>query len=631
VQSTLFAGGKALGDGVSFQIESSSLTTFRARPPAPVDAPRRTLLRAKPEARLPQFPVSGERRKSGWWSSLTTILERVKLPVLREPVRMFRNTPVAPFRFSGRSISVSVLLHAGLIVMLPLLLSYVAEREVAANVAYSEPQKIFYYQIPKHDPTEKLPRITPAGEGGQPGAGEIQALLQKIGSTTTARKIVIVSKPVRPDNKRQTIYQPATPPDLHIDMDLKLPNIVGGPTVPKPKVNLNASNSRPVQVHRTATKAVAPTLAAVNAPMPTNLAPATVAQPHLAVPINESRPKQTQTVIGQVNAPSLAATNVATATNLGEAYRAGQPSAPTAPASDADTSTSGKGKASKNDVVQMAGDGSGVVVIGIDPADAAALVNLPAGNRWGDFTIAPGNGQAGAVNGSEHGVEGAGSHATGSGGDLVAGVGKGFAGGGGGNSGSNGSLSITGETGSKGEAMLDAAIFRDMVYPVPSTMLLRKNALVVSAGPMGGGGLDVYGALHCGKIYTVFLAMPGKPWTLQFCQSGVTPKPASENRSAVVHMETGIVQPDVTTRFDFKRLPVPFEKKNKPIVLKGVIKEDGTVSDLKVYQGIVPGMDDAARVAFSRWTFKPAIREGKNIAVDILVGIPTESVTPKSQ
>jgi hypothetical protein len=632
VQSTLFAGGKALGDGVSFQIESSTLTTFRARPPVPADVPRRAFLRGKSEARLPQFPVSGERQKSGWWSCLNAIFERVNLPALRGPIKMFRSTPVAPFRFSGRSISVSVLLHAGLIVLLPLLLSYTAAREIASNVEYSEPQKIFYYQIPKHDPAEKLPRITPSGEGGQPGAGEMQALLQKIGSTTTARKIVIVSKPVRPDNKRQTIYQPATPPDLRSDLDLKLPNIVGGPTVPiaKPKVHLTPSNSRPVQAHRTATKAVAPTLSAMNSAMATSLPPATVAQPHLAVPLNESRPKQAQAVIGQVNAPSLSEANIATATNLGEAYRAGQPAAPAAPASDS-ADASGKGKASKSDEVQTAGDGSGVVVISVDPAEAAALVNLPAGNRWGDFTIAPGSGQAGAVNGSEHGVEGAGSHATGAGGDLVPGVGPGFAGGGGGSSGSNGSLSITGETGAKGEAMLDAAIFRDMVYPVPSTVLLRKNALVVSAGPMGGGGLDVYGALRCGKIYTVFLAMPGRPWTLQFCQSGVTPKAATENRSTVVHMETGIVQPDVTTRFDFKRLPVPFEKKNKPIVLKGMIKDDGTVSDLKVYQGIVPGMDEAARVAFSRWKFKPAIRDGKNVAVDILVGIPTDGGTTKSQ
>jgi outer membrane biosynthesis protein TonB len=62
-----------------------------------------------------------------------------------------------------------------------------------------------------------------------------------------------------------------------------------------------------------------------------------------------------------------------------------------------------------------------------------------------------------------------------------------------------------------------------------------------------------------------------------------------------------------------------------------VIKDDGTVADLKVYQGIVPAMDEAARVAFTRWKFKPAIRDGKNVAVDILVGIPTDAPIIKSQ
>jgi hypothetical protein len=617
---------------VSFEIDSSSLTTLKVRSPIPRETLRRFVLRARGEARMPRFPISGQRAKADWWSSLKIICERVNLPVLREPVKLFRGTPVAPFQFAGRALSGSVVLHVCFILMLPLLLSYSAAQEVAANAVTEESQRIIYYQAPKDDPFEKLPRITPAGEGGQPGEGQIQALLQKIGATTSARKIVIVSKPVRPDNKRQTIYQPATPPDLKINMDLKLPNIIGGPTVPiaKPKVHLDPSDSKPRQMQRAATKAVAPTLADLNAAMPTNLPPATVAKPHIAVPLNESRPKQAQVAIGQASAPSISDANVATATNLGDTYRTGQPDAPAAPPSDAETS--GSGKASKNETAQVAGDGKDVVVISVDPADAAALASLPPGNRWGDFTIAPGGGQPGAVNGSENGMPGAGSHGSGGGGDRVPGAGPGFAGGGGGNSGSNGNLSISGEAGASGQNALDATIFREMVYPVPSTVVLRKNLLVVSAGPMGGGGLDVYGALRCGKIYTVFLPMPGRPWTLQFCQSGATAKPSEQNRSAVVHMEQGIVQPDVTTRFDFKRLPVPFEKKNKPIVLKGVIKEDGTVSDLKVYQGIVPGMDEAARVAFSRWKFKPAIREGKNIAVDILVGIPTEeAVTTKSQ
>src|SRR5580704_7288979 len=603
----LLAGWKAAR--MSF-LEHSTLTTLRARPLVSATQPRRNALQITPQARMPRFPVSGQTEKTSWFSLLGTLFEKVHFPTFREPVRLFRQTPLLPFRVAGRSLSVSVVLHIGLILLIPLALSYVASQEISS---YADAE------------VEPLPKITPKGEGGQPGSGQLQALLQKLGSETDARKIVIVSKPVRPDNKRQTIYQPATPPDLKIDMDLKLPNVVGGPetAIAKPKVHVDAKDSRPMQARRNAEKAIAPNLAAVNAAMPTNLAAATVAQPHLAVPINESRPKQAQVQVGQANAPTLSETGVATATNLGEAYRAGEPKAPEAPAAPSAESSNGDGKPTKDDAVQTAGDGKGVVVVSVDPADVAALAKLPAGNRWGDFTIAPNGGQPGAVNGSANGVPNAGSHATGGGGDLVPGVGKGYSGGGGGNSGSNGALSISGDPNGKGSELLDATIFREMVYPVPANVVLRRNALVVSSGPMGGGGLQVYGALHCGKIWTVFLPMPGQPWTLQYCQSGGG-APTQQARSNVVHMETGVVPPDVQARFDFKRQTVPFEKKGKPIVLKGVIADDGTVSEIKVYQGVLPGMDDAARVAFSKWKFKPAIKDGKAVAVDVLVGVPTE-------
>jgi Gram-negative bacterial TonB protein C-terminal len=604
-------------------LENSTLTTLRARPLVSATVPRRNALLITPQARMPRFPVSGEREKTSWFSLLGTLFERVHFPTFREPVKLFRQTPLLPFRVAGRSLSVSVVLHVGLILLIPLALSYVASQEISSYAdAEIEPQRMIYYTLPKESPNEKLPKITPKGEGGQPGSGQLQALLQKLGSETDARKIVIVSKPVRPDNKRQTIYQPATPPDLKMNMDLKLPNIVGGPAaaIAKPKVHVDAKDSRPMEARRSAEKAVAPTLAALIAAMPTNLAAATVAQPHLAVPINESRPKQAQVQIGQANAPTISETGVATASNPGDQYRAGEPNAPEAPAPSAESSS---GKPGKDEPAQIAGDGKGVVVVSVDPADVAALAKLPAGNRWGDFTVAPNGGQPGAVNGSPNGVPNAGSHASGGAGDLVPGVGKGFAGGGGGNTGSNGALSISGDPNGKGSELLDATIFREMVYPVPATVVLRRNALVVSSGPMGGGGLQVYGALHCGKIWTVFLPMPGQPWTLQYCQSGGG-APAQQARSNVVHMETGVVPPDVQARFDFKRQAVPFEKKGKPIVLKGVIADDGTVSDLKVYQGVLPRMDDAARVAFSKFKFKPALKDGKPVAVDVLVGVPTE-------
>jgi TonB family protein len=147
---------------------------------------------------------------------------------------------------------------------------------------------------------------------------------------------------------------------------------------------------------------------------------------------------------------------------------------------------------------------------------------------------------------------------------------------------------------------------------------------------MGGGGLDVYGALHCGKIYTVFFPMPGKGWTLQYCRSGAPEAKAGvADRANVIHLEQALLPPDAEAKFDFKRLPVPLDKKLKMIVLKGSITEDGTVANLQIYQSIVPQMDEAARAAFSRWKFKPALRGGRPVAVEILVGIPPE-VPPSS-
>jgi hypothetical protein len=35
-------------------------------------------------------------------------------------------------------------------------------------------------------------------------------------------------------------------------------------------------------------------------------------------------------------------------------------------------------------------------------------------------------------------------------------------------------------------------------------------------------------------------------------------------------------------------------------------------------------MDEAARIAFSRWKFKPAMRDGQPVSVEILIGIPSD-------
>ena len=189
-------------------------------------------------------------------------------------------------------------------------------------------------------------------------------------------------------------------------------------------------------------------------------------------------------------------------------------------------------------------------------------------------------------------------------------------------------MSISG-LGAGGEGgALDPTLPMNMVYPVATPPLkIRRNTLIISSGPMGGGGLNVYGALKCGKVYSVFLPMPGRNWSMQYCDNAPAPASVSSGGyTTVLRLENPLLPPDVemTHRFDFKRLPVPVEKAQRSIILKGTIDADGAVRNLVVYQGVMPQMDEAARLAFSKWRFKPAMRDHKAVEVQILVGIPPE-------
>ena len=146
--------------------------------------------------------------------------------------------------------------------------------------------------------------------------------------------------------------------------------------------------------------------------------------------------------------------------------------------------------------------------------------------------------------------------------------------------------------------------------------------MVVSSGSGGGGGLSIYGVLRGDKIYTVYLSMPGKSWILQYCVRQSAPKADPGAHTVQVTMAPPLTPPGVIEQFDFHRLGEPPDPSNGMIVLHGILREDGTVSDLKVLQGVEAIRDAAASAAFARWKFKPALRAGAPVALEILVGIP---------
>lgn len=538
---------------------------------------------ASAAARDPEFLVSRKFFRASWFSRLGTLFSRYPAHLAFMTGTVFHNIPLLPRRFAGKQLGVSAVLHGFAFLLLPFVMRFLPFQVTqAANIPGPDQQVIYYHLA---NPEIRQPaRMLPPGPGAAPGSGT-QPQLPPIKGATSSQMLFAVSHPKLPDNNHQTIVQPLSPPDLRIKVDLKLPNmLLAKPQPPKVPLHFNPKEVKPLQQATREVVTIAPSLTQANVQQPlTDQLIATNNQPHLAVPI------------GAAPAPNMPSSTRGSSTDVGapEIQGNGTP-------------------------------GEGLLILSSNPGNSSDMVALPPGNRYGDFSVAPGGNGTGAPGGQPNGSPEGGTGGGSTGGTTEAtGVGSGTTGGGG--NGSIGAVSIPG-TGNENSHSLGNLEAEHLVFALPKITGIRKGTMLVAAGPMGGGGLGIYGALHCGKIYTVFLPAAGKNWTLQYCQTPNGSQPAAPRQAyaSVVHMEEAMVPPEPELRFDFKRTPLPFEKQHKYIILKGRISEEGKVTDLIVHQGLSDEMDAAAKRAFSQWTFKPAIRGGKPVSIDILVGVPSD-------
>jgi Gram-negative bacterial TonB protein C-terminal len=547
--------------------------------------PKPPALRTSALARDPEFLVPRKFFRTSWFSRLGTLLSRYPSHLTFIAGKYFQDVPVLPRRFTGKPISVSLAFHICSFLLLPFVLRFMPFQVTQAANAPDRDQQVIYYHL--NAPEIRQPaRMLAPGPGAAPGSGN-QPQLPPVKGATSSQMLFAVSHPKLPDNNHQTIIQPLSPPDLRIKAELKLPNmLLAKPQPPKVPLHFNPKEVKPLQQANREVVTIAPTLTQSNVQQPlTDQLLATNSQPKLAVPI------------GAAPAPNMPSSTRGSATEVGapEIEGNGTP-------------------------------GQGLLILGTDPGTNSDMVALPPGNRYGDFSVAPGGNGVGApggqMGGSPNGGTGGGTTA---GTNDATGVGPGTSGGGG-VGGSGNIVSIPGSGGENTHSLgnLEA---EHLVFALPKITGPRKSTMLVAAGPMGGGGLGIYGALHCGKIYTVFLPAAGKNWTLQYCQTpaaGSQPAQARQTYASVVRMEEAIVPPEPETRFDFKRTPLPFDKLHKYVILQGRISEEGKVTDLVVHQGLSDEMDAAAKRAFSQWTFKPAVRGGQAISIDILVGVPSD-------
>ena len=553
----------------------------------------------------PQFEITREARLGVWADDLAALLARstdaarvASLPPFRSVGSSNNQLPAN----RGRGLAASLFVHACVFVLLSRASLAAPAHPQIAQVEASDPAPIYLdlKALKELKILRALPVVKPAGAGGRPGIAARPAPILKSAvevpqaSTAQNPKFTIVVNPLKAENRTQAIHQALAPPDLKIQGEQHSPDILldddPGPTAPKPQVDLEMQTPT-LRKDATNAKALPAPAIAPNAPQLPMKLDASVPQPKMPASYFAS---------DSLRAPHDAAAGAAGARKDARA--------------DAPPNPSG-----------------GIVVLSAQPAAFSQLAALAQGNRVGALAVAPSKPGPGSPGGKPTGTPAPGANGTGSGGDASVGVGPGNSGGGGGAAlSASATLSAVGGSGKSGGVDANGLLAPALpaaVFPVTIATSLRRAPLVISTGPMGGGGLDIYGALKCGKVYSIFLPMPGKNWALQYCAHATgalaAAKPTQPSGGAV-RLGPGIVPPVPDQQFDFRRLPLPDKDSDKLIVLQGAIGADGAVSDARVFRGVLPEMDTAATQAFSKWKFKPATRSGAALALDVLVGIPAK-------
>lgn len=467
-----------------------------------------------------------------------------------------------PRRVPWHPFCCSLLLHISVLLFVyqvRLLLPYVPFTSRSVKLHIPSPEQIVYYHLEQGKEETVLPRTEFLRDP------EIFSSAGRQGGSELPSdgpafdpKLTIEIRHSSADNYEQTILQPEFAPDIKIKMSARLPDVV--PTslsVPKPIL---------------APQPEVITIRPASAPAP--------AQPEPQILMESASLSRIVLPQSTGAVPVLANTETkGTSTNA-----------------------------------LHGGDPAGLLVLSRTPGPLSEILAVPAGNRYGQFSTSPSASNGKGVNGPNSGGnsgshdgsvgEGRGGREIKGGGTITVGVSGGV------------DYSGVGVRGAPSESLtsqVDASVF-----PIVKPPHIRKVPFLVAAGPGGGGGLNIYGALKGGKIFTIFLRMPGKDWILEYCAPGT----GVVQRSNQVTFSESIAPPDAIEEFDFRRTAVRPENQNKLIILKARIEADGSIAMLSVFRGIQPELDELAFQAFAKWRFSPATRGGQPLPVDVLVGIP---------
>jgi TonB family protein len=510
----------------------------------------------------------------------------------------------------------SALLHTAAVALIwTISLSWIRQQKILDHATFDRSSLVTY------SPEEYLPPLD---------TGASEAPKAQTGDPAYAKQ-PILSVPREADNRSQTIV---VPPDLKLDRDAPLPNIVATgaivPAVPLDATRASSSLSRMV-APETQVVAPAPDVQfardrVVQAAMKSDviLPPPEVTTHHtrgLARPetaVVEPPPELTQSTKGHVGLMNIGPSTVvapAPQLTLAEQHSLAARGSGRLP---------GGGVQPVGPPPSMAAAGSAsaggrLIALGINPVAPRGPVAVPGGNRRGTFAATPlgkpgasgtpdlaggGRGESSSKTRNNHGSLPAGLHVGAADSGATSPVER------------NGASSHGNPEGDSSGNGADGAREMASLSSSGATPGARPGARAVSAVP-DDKVTDVDRQIFGGKrFYQMALNMPNLnsstgSWVIRFAELDAGRKQGE------------LLAPVATEKSD-PGYPLELIRANVHgmVTLYAVIHSDGRVGDIRVLNSPDERLDSFAEKALARWKFVPAVRGGKPVALEAVVVIP---------
>ena len=444
----------------------------------------------------------------------------------------------------------------------------------------------------------------------------------------------VISVPAEADNRTQTIV---TPSDIKLNHDVPLPNIVAwSQNTAQPAVPLAstaaAANMRLPSLPVTAVAPAPETMPANRQRTPMLSQTAVAPAPELKTEFSRSLQGPQAAIVQPPPSVDAASQRSLGDINIGHSQVvAPAPELPVAEQyaapgrSQTALAGGGAGAAAVPPPPSISGNAGSdpngrIIALGIHPA-AMSPAETPTGNRRGTFAATP-DGKPGAPGtpdvaaGTNRGNgSGAGKNSDGIPSGLTVGAGpedqdrSAVAGKGNGPGGA-----APGHASDNSRLVADATPPRVTAIPSrPLSEVSKDRATDVDRWIFGEK-----------KFYAMTLNMPnlnsaGGSWVVRFAE--LNPDETKGDLTA----------PEATQKVD-PAYPLELMRRNiqGTVTLYAVIRNDGSVSDVRVLRGIDDQLDQYARAALARWHFRPATKNGAAVALEAVVMIPFKPVRLKS-